>query len=635
MSKINTHMPAVNSLYHLDQNMRGMEKAMERIASGKRINNAGDDAAGAAIVNRMTSQIRGLENAIRNAADAISMSQTAEGALNEVTDILQRMRELSVQGASGSYSGADRQSLNAEIVELQKELQRIAETTYFNDTLLLNGTFQDTNFQIGHQDEHSHTLTIEDVRPTALGQYEIFTSQTGFSAAEPVTSTTAFNSNSSRIADDENITIYGHVGSTTIDIKAGQSAKSIAETVTATFDETGVKANAETRVRLSLNKITAAMSGTMTFKLLGMNSVAEDVTAIVDFGSTTTISNLTELRNSINAKTGKTGIHATLSNDLESIDLFSPDGYTIGINEFDIVTIGDGQTHPSLSVQALDKDLNVVGAPAVVGDKSSQETRMVITLSDPLAYGGTDDAAIMGETVDLSGNTSLEDTIASINTAMAAAGLDVFASNDGSDPANLLIRSLSGANITANDGATGSLFATVKDGGGNALAAAANVFTATAKTASNDSCQVAGVIKFTSSQIFSVHTATPISDAGVGNAGLFINSPGAASINKLSDGDILTIRNAQDFLGVIDASLKRIDAERGDLGATINRMEYTINNLSNVVMNSKAAKSRIYDSDIAKETSNLTKSQILQQAAQAMLAQANSTAQNILSLLRN
>jgi flagellin len=525
MSKINTHMPAHNSLYHLDQNMRGMEKAMERIASGKRINNAGDDAAGAAIVNRMTSQIRGLENAIRNAADAISMSQTAEGALNEVTDVLQRMRELSVQGASGTYSGADRQSLNAEIVQLQNELQRIAETTYFNDTLLLNGTFQDTNFQIGHQDDHSHTLTIEDVRPTALGQYEIFTSQTGSAAAEPVVAQTAFTNSSSRVADAENLTVYGHVGSTTIDVQAGQSAKSIAEAVTASFDETGVKAYAETRVRISLNKIAAAMKETMSFQLLGMNSVAEDVTAVVDFGSTSTMSDLSELRNSINAKTGKTGIHATISSDRESIDLFSPDGYTISINNFDIVTIGDGDTHPSLSVQSLDKDLNTVGSAATVVDTDT--------------------------------------------------------------------------------------------------------------TGGNDCCQVAGVVKFTSSEIFSVHTASSITDAGAGNAGLFVTSPGAASINKLSDGDILTIRNAKDFLGVIDAALKRVDAERGDLGATINRMDYTISNLSNVVLNSKAAKSRIYDADLAKETSNLTKSQILQQAAQAMLAQANSTAQNILNLLRN
>lgn len=633
MSKINTHMPALNSLYHLDQNMRGMEKAMERIASGKRINNAGDDAAGAAIVNRMTSQIRGLENAIRNAADAISMSQTAEGALNEVTDILQRMRELSVQGASGTYSGADRQSLNAEIVQLQNELQRIAETTYFNDTKLLNGTFQDTNFQIGHQDEHSHTLTIEDVRPTALGQYEIFTAQTGFASAEPVVGTSAFTNSSSRVAEAENLTVYGHVGSTVIDVKAGQTAKSLAAAVTATFDETGVKANAETRVRLSINKIASSMNETMTFGLIGMNTVAEDVTAVVNFGSSSTVSDLTELRNSINAKTGKTGIHATISSDLESIDLFSPDGYTIAINEYDIVSVGNSTAHPSLKVQALDKELNAVGSAAIVADKSVQETRMVIDLGTTPNYTGTDDAVFNTTTVDLSGNTSLTDTISSINTAMAAAGNDIFASDDGTG--KLLLRSVSGADIVVNDGATGGLFTAVVDGGGATLNAAANIFTANAKTASNDSCQVTGVIKFTSSEIFSVHTASSITDAGAGNAGLFVTTPGAASINKLSDGDILTIRNAKDFLGVIDAALKRVDAERGDLGATINRMDYTISNLSNVVVNSKAAKSRIYDADIATETSNLTKSQILQQAAQAMLAQANSSAQNILSLLRN
>ena len=139
------------------------------------------------------------------------MSQAAECSLNEVTYSLQRMRELAVQGASCTYCGADRQSLNAEIVQLQNELQRIAETTYFNDTKLLNGTFQDTNFQIGHQDEHSHTLTIEDVIPTALGPYEIFTAQTGFASAEPFVCTSAFTYSSSRVEEAEHLTVHGRV----------------------------------------------------------------------------------------------------------------------------------------------------------------------------------------------------------------------------------------------------------------------------------------------------------------------------------------------------------------------------------------------------------------------------------------
>jgi flagellin-like hook-associated protein FlgL len=204
MSNINTNMSAINTLYHLQKNMQGMDKAMERIASGLRITNAGDDAAGAAIVNRMTSQIRGLENAIRNSADAISLAQTAEGALNEVTAVLQRIRELSVQSANGVYSGADRQSLNAEVVQLQNELQRIAETTYFNDTKLLNGTFQDTSFQVGYLDEHKHTVTIEDVRPSALGNYTLSTSQ--------ASSAFARDSNNNFIAVDNQTVIEPSTG---------------------------------------------------------------------------------------------------------------------------------------------------------------------------------------------------------------------------------------------------------------------------------------------------------------------------------------------------------------------------------------------------------------------------------------
>ena len=118
MTNILTNSAALKSLYHLNKNDGASATATERLASGQRINKAGDDAAGAAIINRMTSQISGMEVAIRNAGDAISMAQTAEGALNETSEILQRMRELGVQAANGTYSGADRISLNAEIVQL-------------------------------------------------------------------------------------------------------------------------------------------------------------------------------------------------------------------------------------------------------------------------------------------------------------------------------------------------------------------------------------------------------------------------------------------------------------------------------------------------------------------------------------
>ena len=190
MTNILTNSAALKSLYHLQRNEGTATQATERLASGKRLNKAGDDAAGAAIVNRMTSQINGMEVAIRNAGDAISMAQTAEGALNEVSEILQRMRELGVQAANGTYSGADRVALNEEIGALKKELIRISEATQFNTSKLLNGTFQDTEFEIGYDEspQHTHTLSIENIKPTALGIWssssQLEKTATGLSVAD-------------------------------------------------------------------------------------------------------------------------------------------------------------------------------------------------------------------------------------------------------------------------------------------------------------------------------------------------------------------------------------------------------------------------------------------------------------------
>ena len=178
MSKINTNMAGVTTLYHLQNKEEGMNKALERISSGLRLNTAADDAAGASIVNRMTSQIKGLEAAIRNAADAISLTQTAEGAIEEVTQILHRMRELSVQSANGVYTGQDRQAIQNEVGALQQELTRIAESSTFNGVKMLNGSFLDTTFQVGFQPNDTATLSIEDVKPTGLGEYILSTSVT-------------------------------------------------------------------------------------------------------------------------------------------------------------------------------------------------------------------------------------------------------------------------------------------------------------------------------------------------------------------------------------------------------------------------------------------------------------------------
>ena len=168
MSKINTNMAAVTALYHLKKKEGAQNQSIERISSGLRLNHALDDAAGASIVGRMTSQIKGLEAAMRNAADAISLTQTAEGALDEVSSILHRMRELSVQAANGVYSGQDRQAIQNEVGQIQRAKPYCPKTV----RLMLSKcsmVILPTAFQIGFQPNDTAILSIENVDPTGLG----------------------------------------------------------------------------------------------------------------------------------------------------------------------------------------------------------------------------------------------------------------------------------------------------------------------------------------------------------------------------------------------------------------------------------------------------------------------------------
>ncbi|MDA8597660.1 flagellin [Porticoccaceae bacterium] len=161
MTVINTNTAATLTANALTKNERAMSQAMERLSTGVRINSAGDDAAGLAISSRMTSQINGLNMAVRNANDAISLVQTADGALVEVTNMLQRMRELAVQGASGTMSATDNDALNVEFEALTAEIERVADNTQWNGSNLLNGASQ-FSFQVGANASQTITLTVGD-----------------------------------------------------------------------------------------------------------------------------------------------------------------------------------------------------------------------------------------------------------------------------------------------------------------------------------------------------------------------------------------------------------------------------------------------------------------------------------------
>ena len=203
MTVINTNTASLTAQYHLSQVNKEMEQAMERLSSGQRINSAADDAAGLAIASKMDAQIRGLTTAIRNANDGISLANTAEGAMEEVENMLQRMREIAVQSANGTYSSTDRANLDAEVQQLKTEIDRVVDTTRFNDIKLLDGSYTGS-LQIGAKGNETMNLSVANMATTSLGTTSgaagtaatVEAEATGTAATENVVNLT-FNGNDS------------------------------------------------------------------------------------------------------------------------------------------------------------------------------------------------------------------------------------------------------------------------------------------------------------------------------------------------------------------------------------------------------------------------------------------------------
>ena len=643
MSKINTNMAGVTTLYHLRNKEDAMNQALERISSGLRINNAVDDAAGASLVNRMTSQVKGLEAAIRNAADAVSLTQTAEGALSEVSSILHRMRELSVQAANGVYTGQDRQALQNEVGQLQLELSRIAENSTFNAVKMLNGDFTNTAFQIGFQPGDSAILSIENVDPTGLGEYLLDTDQlknsssSFFPAAFPAVASDKA-SITDKIVEGEDLTIYGNVGTATIDVNGGATAKEIAAAVTARKGETGVYADAQTRMNVTFSEVSSATTDTVSFNLYGKNDTAVLIAANVDFGVTNgRAANLSELAAAINGTAGKTGITASLSVDKSTMSLISDAGYDITAENYALV----GVTGPTMNVSGADESYaNLTdGTSKFVANSANTTTdfytsipitagtnpdtvsvKGAIKFHSPFVYSiatgsqGTDEAPTLtmgGSLTSMTANlTKLIVVPDTATVALAgggnngnASGMTVEFRTDGSGRMMTPVRILNmGSGFKYGDVITIPTSIT-----GHSSAATTLTLTAPTGKSNGDAVNVPG--------------------------GMFSGNPSGASLSSVSNLDVLNVSSALKMLTAVDGALVRIDLERSDLGATMSRMEHTISNLSNIVMNTKAARSRINDADIAAESTELSKAQVLSQAAQAMLAQANKAQQSILQLL--
>jgi flagellin len=415
MTVINSNISALKAQASGAQNSRKLDSAMERLSTGARINSAKDDAAGLGIANKMTAQINGLNQAIRNANDGLSMVNTIEASLQQTTSVLQRIRELAVQSANDSNSVEDRQFLQSEIVQMQAELDRIAGQGRYNGMKVLDGTFTNKQIQIGANGYETLSFNVDAASSADIGAHQKRLGTMGAVAADtdltsagsPVTAST--------------MTVSGYLGTETVSISADNTAKAAAYAVNNKSADTGVSALAVTKAKIS----TFSAAGTVTFDVTGKNSSAVTVSATLS-----STSDLTALSNAFNLVSAQTGITSELSADKSYIILTSADGYDIGLADH----TNSAGTTSTVAVQGMkgDGSTTVGTSRTVTGTASLDSTRIVgdLLFSSSKAFTLKDSAGATG-TDAFAGTTAQSSALAAMSTvdvstaAGAAAAIDI------------------------------------------------------------------------------------------------------------------------------------------------------------------------------------------------------------------
>ena len=362
------------SLKHIMKTEREMLQAMERISSGSRINNAGDDAAGAAISDRMLATVRALDMSIRNASDVLSMAQVAESAINEHSQALQRIRELSIQAATDILNAEQRIYLQTEADQLLQEMDRVARDTTFNEIAVLDGTFADRRFQIGTHEREKAVISVANMRIDKIGAFQSSTSMDEAGTAGNLATEGVVGANkagaASSVTTNDDLTITGLVGQATVGLSGGESAKRIVELVNNKFDNTGVSATATTTIKIEVNSSDAAGDHVVGFNLYGKNTDAQAISATISVGSTTAASDLSNLRDAINAYSANTGIRATLSADKTNIIIVQDEGEDVVIEEVDFATVTN--TNTKFTFTAMSQDQTDEAATQITGVTDTQ-----------------------------------------------------------------------------------------------------------------------------------------------------------------------------------------------------------------------------------------------------------------------
>ncbi len=395
---LNTNTSSLNAQRNLLSVNNQLGTTFQRLSSGFRINSAKDDAAGLQISNALTSQINGLNVAVRNANDGISLAQVAEGALQETTNILQRIRELSLQAANGTNSVTEREAIQSEVTQLKTEVTRIANTTRFGGRTLLNGTFTNVNFQIGAQANETIGFSIASTRGSDLGQVNNLTFG-GFATAGASASAA---SPTSLIDENQTLSFVVDSKTTTVGVSSGDSAQTIADNVNSSVSK--VSANAQTTARVTFaNFDNAADSVTFT-----INGIA--ITAVT--GNTTDAATAAAVKTAIDGDSRLSNITVT-NNGSGVLDLVDADGADILFD--DITQVQGGGTANTVAVVARNvaNGANVGSSVTVTsgeGTLVSGDIAFTTTAAAAALFSSSATGGVTTSTTQAAGNGTVTDT---------------------------------------------------------------------------------------------------------------------------------------------------------------------------------------------------------------------------------
>lgn len=705
MSVINTNLKALDAQASMGNVERKMKASMERLSTGLRINSAKDDAAGLAITNRMTSQIRGYAVAIRNSNDGLSMSQTAEGAMGQVSSMLQRMRELAVQSGNGAVSDADRASMQLEVTELKAEIQNIATKTNHNNIKLLDGSAGKIQLQTGVNANDRMTIGFDSVqtKDIGLGARASLTAVGGTATQTPALASGDLVLNG--VVVGASLTTDDTLSNTSKDASAIAKAAAINRV----SDLSGVHATVgETNVYGTSMTYTSGLSGGITVNGVTTASVSSNADLEIMRDSIVTAIN------NISKQTGV--VAANTHDDIQGVVLTAADGRNITlafdtnagtltaastglgaaatyVGNYELNTL-DGSditvshevdknvdnaglstgTFKANTAQASTMDREVASAGAAPSSSTtgvlSGNTLVLNGVGIDAAIGSDDDssstfgtsstkaasaiaiAAAINKKTDLTGVRAVAEANVLRGTGFTAGavstlninGIDININLDANSNREDVLTAINnyagqtgvvasswgaGVQLTAADGRNISI-----GSGGSAAALGLDGVTIGSGVLTGDVVTHYSNVRLESDKQFTVESGNEGNDNFALLGFRRGNFGGSDNGLKIADVTIATQAGSANAIVAIDSAIETVSAAQARSGAYTNRLEAVIDNLTESNQNMSASRSRILDTDYASETTNMAKAQIISQAATAMLAQANQSAQGVLSLLK-